>query len=122
MKKRTLSKKVVSSSDFLNLSVEAQALYFHLSVTADDDGFLNTTLSTARYCGIPIKTVDELVKNGYLIRFDRFVFCLTHWRVNNNKINPDRYKSTKYKYFHSLLIDRQGQPYQLKKEFSDKGA
>ena len=39
--RRMFSKKIIDSDDFLDLSLSAQALYFHLSMRADDDGFVN---------------------------------------------------------------------------------
>ena len=35
------SKKIVCSDAFLDMSIATQALYFHLGMEADDDGFVN---------------------------------------------------------------------------------
>jgi hypothetical protein len=112
--RRMISKKLAWSNKFLNLSVEAQALYFHLCLRADDDGFLNNTITTARLCEIPTKAVNELIKKGFLIRFENYVFCIVHWRVNNGKIRSDRYKPTVYQEYYSRLISKPGEPYKLK--------
>ena len=44
MAERRMFSKTVTESDsfYCDISVEAQCLYFHLSMNADDDGFVNT--------------------------------------------------------------------------------
>ena len=37
--KRMLSKKVLDTDAFLDMPLSAQALYFHLVINADDEGF-----------------------------------------------------------------------------------
>ena len=39
--KRMFSMKIIDSDAFLDMPLSTQALYFHLSMRADDDGFLN---------------------------------------------------------------------------------
>ena len=39
--KRMFSLKIVDSDAFLDMPLSTQALYFHLSMRADDDGFVN---------------------------------------------------------------------------------
>ena len=39
--KRMFTKKVTDDDNFMSLSSSAQALYLHLSMAADDDGFCN---------------------------------------------------------------------------------
>ena len=39
--KRMFSKQIIDSDTFLEMPLSTQALYFHLSMRADDDGFLN---------------------------------------------------------------------------------
>ena len=39
--KRMITRKVTDDDNFLSLSSSAQALYLHLSMAADDDGFCN---------------------------------------------------------------------------------
>lgn len=38
--KRMLSKKVLDTDAFLDMPLSAQALYFHLVINADDEGFV----------------------------------------------------------------------------------
>ena len=39
--RRMFAKTIIDSDAFLNMPLSAQALYFHLSMRADDDGFIN---------------------------------------------------------------------------------
>ena len=39
--RRMFSPKIVSSDAFLDMPISTQALYFHLGMNADDDGFVN---------------------------------------------------------------------------------
>ena len=39
--KRMFSRELVESDDFLDLPLSAQALYLHICMEADDDGFVN---------------------------------------------------------------------------------
>lgn len=40
--RRMLSKTIINSGLFLDLLSSAQNLYFHLSLNADDEGFVNS--------------------------------------------------------------------------------
>ena len=39
--KRMFTQKIVDSDAFLDMPLSTQALYFHLNMHADDDGFVN---------------------------------------------------------------------------------
>lgn len=39
--KRMFTKSIIDSDAFLEMPLSAQALYFHLNMRADDDGFVN---------------------------------------------------------------------------------
>ena len=46
--KRMFSKQIIDSDAFLEMPLSTQALYFHLSMRADDDGFLNNAKQIMR--------------------------------------------------------------------------
>ena len=50
--KRMFNKTVIGSDEFLEMSDSAQNLYFHLSMEADDDGFVDNWKSIMRMTGI----------------------------------------------------------------------
>ena len=39
--KRMFARSLIDSDSFLDMPLSAQALYFHLNMRADDDGFIN---------------------------------------------------------------------------------
>lgn len=112
-----LAQAVVESDAFYTLSVKAQALYMHINMTADDDGFTDRVLMTSRALGGSIDEIRELITNGFLIEFKNpTTYLIRHWRVNNNKIQGDRYKSTIHQKFLSMVEIDEVNVYQVKEE------
>lgn len=100
--RRMFAKSIVESDAFLGMSHAAQALYFHLSMQADDDGFINRTFSVMRAVNASQSDMDELVNNGFIIPFETGIFAIKHWKMNNY-IQKDRYKPTAYTEEKSML-------------------
>lgn len=84
--RRMFHRLVVESDRFLDLSIGAQALYFHLGMQADDDGFVNGPRLITRQLKRPYKELQALIDTGFLLDFDGVV-VLTHWRVANSLQN-----------------------------------
>ena len=93
--KRMFAKSITESDDFLNMSKNAQCLYYHLCMYADDDGFINNTKSILRIVGSDIKYLEELKRNKYIHEFDSGITLIMHWKVHNY-IQKDRYKPSVY--------------------------
>ena len=93
--KRMFAKSITESDDFLNMSKNAQCLYYHLCMYADDDGFINNTKSILRIVGSDIKYLEELKQNKYIHEFDSGITLIMHWKVHNY-IQKDRYKPSIY--------------------------
>jgi len=89
------SKKIIDSDSFLDMPLSAQALYFHLGMRADDDGFVGNPNRTQRLLGCANDDFNILLVKGYVIPFDSGVCVITHWKANNN-IRSDRYTPTIY--------------------------
>lgn len=87
--KRMFSQTVVYSDAFVALPLSAQALYFQLSMAADDEGFLNSTQRLIRMVGAKQTDLKKLIDSGFVIGFDSGVYLIAHWRVNNS-IRADR--------------------------------
>lgn len=100
--KRMLSSKITDHDNFTTLPASAQALYLHLVLSADDDGFCAQTNSAMLKAHAKKKDLEELVKRRYLIRFDSGVYAVKHWKMQNT-IRPDRYHETEYKEEKALL-------------------
>lgn len=93
--KRMFSKDIVDTDEFITLSHSAQVLYFHLSMNADDDGFVSNVLKTIRVLQCSQQDLNDLIGFGFLIPFPSGVMVITHWKINNFLRN-DRYKETIY--------------------------
>ena len=49
--RRMFAKTIIDSDAFLDMPLSTQALYFHLSMRADDDGFINNPRKIQRMIG-----------------------------------------------------------------------
>lgn len=92
--RRMFHSAVVGSDAFLDMPVGAQALYFHIGMSADDDGFVNGPRQIARKLRRPPKELKLLVDNGFLLNFDG-VMVVKHWLVANSLKN-DRLKPPRF--------------------------
>lgn len=93
--KRMYSKKITETDDFLALPLSTQALYFHLGMNADDDGFVSSPLKVMRMIGANKNEYDLLLIKRYLIPFENGVCVIKDWRINNY-LRSDRYTPTIY--------------------------
>ena len=114
--RRMLSKSITESDIFLDLPLSAQALYFHLSMNADDEGFINNSKRIRNICGASEDDLQELILNGLLIRFDSGICVITHWKINN-KLRKDRCRATNYPEEKALLVEKASGVYSLKKAY-----
>lgn len=94
--KRMFDKTITNSDDFLEMPDSSQNLYFHLSMNADDDGFVNNWKSIMRMTGHKEDDLKVLTAKQFIIPFDSGVIVIRHWRINNYLRN-DRYVATKFK-------------------------
>ena len=93
--RRMFAKTVVDNDTFLDMPASAQLLYFHLAMSADDDGFVNKPKAVMRSCGSTETDLKLLAKNGMVIPFESGVAAITHWKLHN-VIRRDMYTETKY--------------------------
>lgn len=93
--RRMFAKTIIDSDAFLDMPLSAQALYFHLSMRADDDGFINNPKKLQRLIGCADDDMRLLVAKAFIIPFESGVVVIKHWRINNY-IRNDRYKPTNY--------------------------
>lgn len=92
--RRMFHKTVVESDLFLQMPAESQALYLHICMHADDDGFVNNTRQLTRMCGAKAAHLTALCEKNFLIPFED-VAVVRHWRVANSLKN-DRLKPLRY--------------------------
>jgi uncharacterized phage protein (TIGR02220 family) len=93
--RRMFAKTIIDSDVFLDMPLSSQALYFHLSMRADDDGFINNPKKIQRMIGASDDDLRLLEAKSFIIRFETGVIVIKHWRINNY-IQKDRYKPTVY--------------------------
>lgn len=108
---------VVESDAFLDLPLTAQALYFHIGMHADDDGFVNGPRQITRKIGAGVRDLDLLVSQGFLLRFEDVV-VVKHWRIANSLQN-DRLKPLRYPEVAKQLYLRENRSYTLSPQDSD---
>lgn len=106
--RRMFAKTIIGSDAFLDMPQSTQALYFHLSMRADDDGFVNSPKSIMRLVGCKDDDLRILCSKKFIIPFDSGIVVIKHWKIHNY-IAKDRYTETKYKKERdSLSIDENG--------------
>lgn len=108
--RRMFARTVTESDGFLDLSKDAQLLWFHLGLVADDDGFVNATRRVMRLCGIDESALSELVTKGFLLEFDTGVFLIRDWLIDN-QIRGDRYRETTFQHEKSLVSLNESKQY-----------
>ena len=96
------AKTIIDSDMFLDMPLSTQALYFHLSMRADDDGFINNPRKIQRMIGASDDDLKVLVMKRFILPFDSGVVVIKHWKIHNY-IRNDRYKETVYKEERALL-------------------
>lgn len=108
--KRMFAKTIIDSDAFLDMSLSTQALYFHLSMRADDDGFVNNPKKIQRMIGAGDDELKMLIAKKFIIPFESGVCVIKHWRIHNY-IQNDRYKETVYKEEKAHLILKENKAY-----------
>ena len=110
--KRMFSVDVTETDAFLEMPLTAQALYFHLGMRGDDDGFVSNPRSIVRVSGCSESDLVTLAKSGYIITFRSGVIVISDRKVNNNLRN-DRYKPTTFQDERSMLSEKANKRYIL---------
>lgn len=96
------AKRIIDSDAFLDMPLSAQALYFHLSMRADDDGFVNNPKKIQRMIGASDDDCRILIAKRFILTFDSGIIVIKHWRIHNY-IQNDRYTPTDYQNEFSTL-------------------
>ncbi len=104
------SKKVTDTDTFLDMPLSTQALYFHLNMHADDDGFIDNTKTIQRMIGSSDDDRKLLVAKQFLLPFENGLVVIKDWRVHNY-IQGDRYHKTQYINEKSQLVVEENNMY-----------
>ncbi len=106
------AKTIIDSDAFLDMPLSTQALYFHLSMRADDEGFINNPRKIQRMIGASDDDLKLLVAKNFIIPFESGVVVIKHWKIHNY-IRGDRLHSTKYTDEKSLLETKENGAYTI---------
>ncbi len=118
--RRMFAKTIIDSDAFLDMPMSTQALYFHLSMRADDDGFINNPKRIQRMIGASDDDLKLLIAKSFIITFDSGVVVIKHWRIHNY-IQSDRYKPTVYADEKAMLSIKDNKTYTLDTECIQNG-
>lgn len=106
------AKTIIDSDAFLEMPLSTQCLYFHLSMRADDDGFVNNPKKIQKMLGASEDDLKLLVAKSFVLTFESGVIVIKHWRINNY-IRNDRYHETAYQDEKSLLSLKENNAYTI---------
>ena len=93
--RRMFAKTIIDSDAFLDMPLSSQSLYFHLSMRADDEGFINNPKKIQRMIGASDDDAKMLIAKKFIIPFESGVVVIKHWKIHNY-IRADRLVPTKY--------------------------
>ena len=110
--RRMFSKHVIDSDAFLDMPLTTQCLYFHLSMRADDDGFVNNPKKIQRMVGASEDDMKVLLAKSFLIPFESGIVVIRHWKIHNY-LRSDRYKATQYTDEKAQLVTKENGEYEV---------
>lgn len=106
-RRRMFSLDVVDTDRFLDLPSSSQALYFHLGMRADDDGFVSSPKRITAAVNCSADDMKLLIAKGFIIPFASGVCVIRDWKINNYLRN-DRHTPTRYISEKSSLSESNG--------------
>lgn len=128
--RRMFTKKVTDDDHFQALSASAQALYLHLTMSADDDGFCNQVSVAMFKAHASVQDLEALIEKRYIYQFESGVIVIKHWRMAN-ALRKDRYTRTTFlKELEQLRLNENGSytmlaeselPYEKEPALADNG-
>lgn len=87
--------ELVKSDKFLDMPQSSQALYFHLGMDTDDEGFVSNPKSIMRILGVTDDSMKILIAKGLVINFNSGVIVVTDFH-QNNYLDSSRSRPTKH--------------------------
>ncbi|MGH7239724.1 MAG: hypothetical protein ACREHG_06615 [Candidatus Saccharimonadales bacterium] len=94
-RKRMFSPDITCSDAFVDMPLSAQALYFHICMRADDDGFVGSAKQIMRVVGSNEDDLKILIAKRFVLIFESGAVVVKHWLIHN-LIRSDLYKETMY--------------------------
>jgi uncharacterized phage protein (TIGR02220 family) len=103
---------IIDSDVFLEMPLSTQALYFHLGMRADDEGFVGSPKKIIRAVSCTEDDLKLLIAKGFVICFESGIIVITHWNLHNS-IRKDRKKDTFFEGEKALLTLDNNKVYKL---------
>lgn len=101
------STAIVKSDPFLDMPSSTQALYFHLGMEADDEGFVYPK-QVMRSIGAVEDDLKILMTKKFVLPFESGIIVIKHWNVNNSIRYDRKLKTTHTTEKGTLTIDSGG--------------
>lgn len=108
--RRMLSKRITDNDNFISLSASAQALYMHLVMSADDEGFCDQVSLAMFKAHSGAQDLEALISKKYLMQFENGVIVIKHWKINN-WIRQDRLTPTAHLKEKSQIVEKSNGSY-----------
>jgi len=94
--RRMFTKKITETDSFLDMPMSTQALYFHLCMNADDDGFVKNPKRMCRMLGCADDDLRLLIVRRFVLIYEpNGILIIKHWRMHNY-LRKDRYHPSEY--------------------------
>lgn len=97
MAKRMFTTEILCENRFLSLSKEAQLLYVHLCMQADDEGLCGCGRMVLTLAGASIPELLQLEKAGFIYLFESGVIYIRDFHLMN-RIPREKCIPTKYRW------------------------
>lgn len=108
--KRMFSLQIVDTDAFLEMPLSTQLLYFHLTMRADDEGFIGNPKKIMRLIGCAEDDLKILVAKRFVLIFQSGVVVIKHWLIHNT-IRMDRFNDTSYQDEKKLITTKENKAY-----------
>ena len=93
--RRMFNKDVIQTDWFTDMPATTQLLYIHLSMDADDDGFIPSIKTALMHSHATKDDLSILIAKNYIIVIEEGLYLVKHWR-QNNYLRSDRYKESAF--------------------------
>ncbi len=105
-----ISLQITDTDAFLDMPATSQLLYFHLTIRADDEGFVSNPKKISRLIGIQSDDLKVLIAKRFVLEFESGVVVIKHWLIHNT-IRMDRFNKTVYQEEKNSLTLKENKAY-----------
>lgn len=103
---------IVSNDKFRTLPAGTQLLYFHLCLSADDEGFVENAISLIQILPVSFEDLKNLIDRGYVIFLEDYLYVIKDWKVHN-RITNQKFTGTRHVTYLNKLRVTDNESYSL---------